>query len=125
MKFKVKNPTNNIILMTFLLVLLFITCIFWLILKKYTYFIIYLIITILICIIYYINSYKIDNNYLIIYMGFIKIKLNIKNIKEITNTKNNEVKITFNKLSIKLYPVNSDLFITCLKEKNKLIKVVK
>ena len=119
MKFKVKNPTNNIILMTFLLVLLFITCIFWLILKKYTYFIIYLIITILICIIYY------DNNYLIIYMGFIKIKLNIKNIKEITNTKNNEVKITFNKLSIKLYPVNSDLFITCLKEKNKLIKVVK
>ena len=51
-------------------------------------------------------------------MGFLKVKLKKDKIREILPLKNNEVKISFNKLSIKLYPVNSDLFISCLKDKN-------
>lgn len=105
-------------MMTFLLILLFITCIFWLILGKYNYFWIYIILTILLIIIYYFPCYIVDNNYLIVKMGFLKVKLKKDKIKEILPLKNNEVKINFNKLSIKLYPVNSDLFISCLKDKN-------
>ncbi len=115
MKFKVKNTKSNLVTMTFLIILCFITCIFWLYLKKYLIFSIYFILTLIIAHMFYFTTYYINNKYLIIKLGFLKIKINIKKIKKITQNAE-KVIIDLNKIHFTLYPANPDIFINSLKK---------
>lgn len=118
MKFKVKLEKENLILMTFVIIILFITCAFWLTLEKYNYFIFYIVLTLIIVHMYYFTSYYVDKKYLIIKLGFLKIKFKLKNIKKVKGI-DNKVRVELNKLSMFLYPEDKKEFINYVKNKIK------
>ena len=75
MKFKIKHEKANLVFMTSVLILCLFTCIIWLMIREYSYFIIYLLLTLLIAIFYYNTYFYIKNDGLIIKLGFIKVKI--------------------------------------------------
>ena len=118
MKFKVKPNKSNFYMMTFVLVLCFVTCIFWIYLNKYVIGVIYLIVTVILAHMYYFSTYIIDNNVLTIKLGFLPVKIKCSNIKKIEQ-EDDRVKLEFAKLSLSLYPMNKELFVTSLKKELK------
>jgi len=118
MKYKVKHEKSNLTFMTSTLILCFITCIFWLILKEYIYFGVYLVITLLIAYFYYFIIYILNKNFFIIRLGFINIKFNYKKIKKIEKLESG-LKIYFEKIKITVYPHNKDIFYVNIKDKMK------
>ncbi len=120
MKFKCKPEKANFVLMTFIVVICLVTCIFWLLLKKYVYFACYLILTLIIIHTYYFQYYVIKNKHLEIHMGFLNIKFKCKEIKKVTKL-DNKVKIELNKINFTIYPLNTDLFMSAL-NKEKAVK---
>lgn len=116
MKFKVKFEKGNFYLMTLILTLCLFTCLVWLVLREYFYFIIYLIFTITIAQGYYFTNYIIEKNYFVIKLGIITIKIKYKKIKKV-KIENNLVKIYFNKSKIKIYPKNKEVFVNKLNSK--------
>ena len=118
MKYKIKHEKSNLILMSSVLILCLITCYVWFIFRKYIYFSIYLILTIIITHIYYFTYYYIKNDSLIIKLGFIKVRIKYNKIKSIKILKNS-VKLNLEKISLNLYPNNKDMFYT---ELSKIVK---
>lgn len=109
MKYKVKHEKKNLALTSSVLFLCFVSCLFWFVLKEYTYFAIYIILTIVISYIYYFTTYQIGDKNLIIKLGFIKIKIDykrIKSVKELTPG----IELKFQRYHFKIYPNNQDMF---------------
>ena len=118
MKYKIKHEKGNLVFMTSVIIMCLITCGLWLMLKEYTYFSIYLIITLLIAIFYYFTYYYLKDNYLIIKVGFINVKIKYKKIKKIDNLQNS-IRLTYGKISMNIYPNNKDIFFAELSSKVK------
>lgn len=118
MKFKVKPEKSNMAFMTSTFFLLIITCILWIILKEYIYFVVYFILTILLAYIYYFTSYTIKDKYLVIKLGFIVLKINYNKITNVELIKN-KVKVNLKKFSLDLYPDNKDIFVAKVNSKIK------
>ena len=118
MQYKIKHEKSNIVFMTSVMIMCLLTCVIWFVLREYSYFIIYLIATLLVFHIYYFTYYYIKENYLLIKLGFIKIKFKYKNINNIENKKEG-IKLKFNNLSMNIYPSNKDIFYAELLNKVK------
>ena len=118
MKYKIKLEKSNIIFMSSVIVLSLISCVFWVILKKYVYFIIYFILTSIIAHIYFYTYYYLTNDYLIVRLGFLKVKINYLKIFDIEKLKLG-IKLKFKKISMNIYPSNQDVFYAELKSKMK------
>jgi len=99
-----------------LILILIVICIFWLILREYLYFIIYIILTLLIAYTYYFTCYYIKDKYFITKLGFIKIKIKYDSIKSVENLKD-RVKIYLKNLKFDVYPNNKDIFVIKLNSK--------
>lgn len=116
MRFKFDFKKNNFYLMTLVLTLCLFTCLVWLVLREYFYFIIYLLATLIMINCYYFTSYVIDKNYLIIKLGIFKIKINYKKITDISSEKE-KIVVSFKKIKINLYPENKENFVGALNSK--------
>lgn len=118
MKFKIKHEKTNLVFMSSVIVLSLVTCIFWLMLREYIYFLIYLVLTLLIAFVYYYTYYFIKKDSLIIKLGFIKIKIKYSSIKKIENL-NNCIRLTFKNFNMNIYPNNKDIFFAEINSKLK------
>ena len=118
MKYKIKHEKANLLFMSSVIIFCLITCIFWIMLREYIYFFAYLILILIISYIYYFTYYFLEERYLVFKLGFIKIKLKYSKIKKVENLKNN-IKLTFNKMSMNIYPNNKDIFYLELNNKMK------
>lgn len=118
MKNKIKHEKSNLMFMSSVLLLCLVTCIFWLILKEYLYFIVFFLSTLLIGYIYFYTFYEIKDKYLLIKLGFISVKIRYTNIKDIVKV-DKSIKLVFNKISMNIYPHNIDMFYVDLKRKMK------
>lgn len=118
MKYKIKHEKSNLMFMSSVLILSLVTCIFWIILREYIYFSVFFILTIFIGYIYYFTFYYIDKKYLIIKLGFIKVKIKYDKIKDIEKLEKS-IKLNFKNISMNIYPNNIDIFYTDLKSKMK------
>jgi len=116
MKFKFKPEKSNLFLMTSIIFLLFATCVFWLIIKEYIYFSVYIILTLLIAHMYYFTSYFIKDNYFVTRLGFVTIKIKYSKIMKVESLKD-KVKIILNSFSIDIYPKNKEIFLAKLNSK--------
>lgn len=116
MKFKFKPQKSNLFFMSSVIILCLFTCIIWLILREYIYFSIYFLLTLVIAYTYYRTKYIIEDKYLIIKLGFLKIKINYQKITE-AKKENDYVKVKFIKYGINIYPNNKDIFILKINEK--------
>ncbi|MBE6156560.1 MAG: hypothetical protein E7161_02325 [Firmicutes bacterium] len=116
MKFKFKPEKSNLFLMTSIIFLLFITCIFWLIIKEYIFFSVYIMLTVIIAHIYYFTSYFIEAKYFVTKLGFIKIKIKYSDIRKIEDMQE-KVKISLKSFSFYVYPRNKDIFVAKLNSK--------
>ena len=118
MKYRIKHEKSNKIFMTSVIILCLVTCMFWFILREYIYFSVYLFLTLLISYIYYFTYYYLKEEYLVIILGFIKVKIKYQKIIKIENLKNS-VKLYFNGLSMDIYPNNKDIFYADMLDKMK------
>lgn len=118
MKFKVKHEKSNLIFMSSVIILCLVTCIFWLMLREYIYFIIYFLLTLIISHIYYFTNYYIKDNYLKIKLGFIKIKIQYEKMIKIENLEKS-INLKFKNFDMKIYPNNKDIFYVELNNKMK------
>ncbi len=116
MIFKVKYEKNNLFLMSTILILCLFTCLFWLILTKYIYALIYFVLTIFIGYTYYFTNYELNDKYLVIKLGFIKIKIKYNNIWQVQK-KENYLTLVFHHFNINVFPKEKDIFIIKLQEK--------
>jgi len=116
MKFKFNPEKSNKLLMSSIIFLSFVTCLFWIILREYIYFIVYFSLTLFIAITYFCTRYYIKDNYLIIKLGFISIKISYLRINNVENL-NDKVKLNLIKYSLNIYPQNKDIFVAKLNSK--------
>lgn len=115
MKYKERPPKNNLILMFFIMSALIFVSVGFLILKKYSYFLFYLTASIILIYSYLFTYYFLEKDYLLIKLGFVKVKIEYKNILSISET-NEKLVIFTKKNKFNLYPNPKDKFI---KELNK------
>ena len=115
MVFKFKPERANLYLMITMFILLGFNTIVWLILRKYLFFSIMLIFTIIFINIYFMTKYELTDKYFITYLGFIKIKINYNKIKNV-EVINNKINIKLKYFTIDIYPLDKDKFV---KEINK------
>ena len=118
MKYRVKHELGNLIFMTIVLIGCFLTCYLWFRLGNSTYGIIYLTITILLMIMYYFIFYIVNDEYLLIILGFIPILIKRKSIKDV-KINNNRVIIKVSFMNITLFPNNAQKFYDELNKKGK------
>lgn len=116
MKFKAKPEKGNMLLMSAVIILLLVTCIFWLIIRKYLYFGFYLFFTLAIAHMYYFTNYYIKENYFVTTLGFIKIKIKYDSILSVENL-TDKVKLKLRNFGITIYPNNKDIFVAKLNSK--------
>ena len=109
MKFKEVPPKNNLILMFFIMVTLTFISIGFLILKKYYYFIIYILFTVLLIYFYLFTYYVLEKEYILIKSGFLKIKIKYSDINNLEESKAS-IKIISKKIKYILYPDKKDKF---------------
>ena len=118
MKFKFSPEKFNLRLMIFMFILLIFSIVVWFIFREYTYFAVFLILTLISAHMYFMNRYVIDKKYLITYLGFLKIKINYNDIKEV-EIKNDKVNIKLNRIILDICPEDSKKFVRELKKKIK------
>jgi len=118
MNFKFKPEKSNLNLMISTIIILIFTCIGWLLLKEYLYFILFTMLAFIIIHVYFFQSYYLDKDFLIIRIGFLKIKIKYSKINSMNN-ENDILKINLKNLNIDVYPDNKDKFIKELKKKIK------
>ena len=116
MKFKVDLENNNFYLMTVVITLCIFTCLIWLILREYVYFIIYFFLNSLLINCYYFTNYIVGKQCLIIKLGIFKININYKKITNIKKT-NKKVMLFIGNKKINLYPKNKEKFVSVLNSK--------
>ena len=115
MKFRVKYERQNKVLMTSIFMLCLLTCIFWLLLPFYIYALVYFVITLILSYTYYRTIYILNNDGLVIKMGFIPVKLKYQKIKSIKRI-DNKIKVNYEHFSVTIYPDNIDIFMVKLNE---------
>lgn len=118
MKFKVKHEKSNLVFMSSVIILCFITCIFWLMLREYIYFCVYFIISLIITHIYYVTSYIIENDSLVIKLGFIKVKFKYEKLLRVSIL-DKSINLVFKNFKMNIYPSNKEIFYTELVSKMK------
>lgn len=109
MKYKIKHEKGNLFLMSSIFIMCIMTCGIWFMIKEYTYFYCYLIMTLLLAYFYFFTFYYLKNNYMVIQIGFIKIKFKYIKIRKIDNLQNS-IKIKYNNMEVNIYPNNKDKF---------------
>lgn len=126
MEFREVPFKNNRLFMLIIIPVLIFICISWLILNKYGYFIGYLGITLLLVYLHFFTYYYINNDYLLIKAGFLKIKIYYKDINSV-EVNNNKLRVNWKRLNINLYPNNSNIFIKEFKNRlnDKVTYIVK
>ena len=116
MKFKARPEKSNILLMSSIILLLLVTCIFWLILRKYVYCLVYFILTLFIAYTYFFTFYYIKENRFVARLGLIKISIKYDEIRKVESLKD-KVKVHLKYFCITLYPNNQDIFVAKLNSK--------
>lgn len=116
MKYKIKLEKPKIVSMASILFLCLLTCFLWLSLREYIFFSIYLILTVMLAHMYFFTYYYIEENYLVIKLGFLIVKFKYSKILDIEKV-NEAIKLKFKKFNISIYPSNKDDFYKKLKNK--------
>ncbi len=116
MKFKARPEKSNLLLMSSIILLLLVTCVFWLILRMYIYCIIYFVLTLFLAYTYFFTFYYVKEKYFVTRLGLIKINIKYDSIKKVENLKD-KVKLHLKYFNIMIYPNNQDIFIAKLNSK--------
>ena len=116
MKFREQPAKKNATLILFVVLSLVLISLCFLILNSILYFCLYIVLTIILAYLYFFTYYFIDDDYLILKSGFIKVKIKYSNIISIVEN-NENIKIVTNKTKFILYPDYKTKFVNELKKK--------
>ncbi len=118
MKFEVKPSRNNLVTMISTIIMIFVTCVVWIMLKEYLYFGIFMGLTLIVMYFYFVTSYELKEDHLVVKVGFIPFKFKYSNIKKV-EVLPDKVKLSMKLFNLELYPKDKDTFVNMLNKKVK------
>ena len=116
MKFKAKLEKSNVLLMSSIIFLLLVTCVFWIILREYLVGVIYFALTLFLLYTYFFTSYYLKEKFFVTKLGLIKVRIKYDSINQVENLKD-KVKLHLKYFNITIYPNNQDIFVAKLNSK--------